>query len=671
MMISLLCALLIVAGTGSLQSTAKDRGAYPMIEAAFDVPNLSGNPFDYTENDIQVTVSLPDGKTVIVPAFFDGDTKWRVRYTPTKSGQYRVKTVTRNGQVVSVQNLAPTQFTVSGKPASGFVRLDPKRATRFIFDDGTPYYPIGHNVAWRSGPNEDVTDIFARMGSVSENWARVWMDHWDNKNLDWPMDEKVTLGQLSLNVARRWDAIFQTAAKNGIYVQLTMQHHGQYSSTVNPNWNENPWNRKNGGFLEKPDEFFTSEQAKRLTKAKYRYIIARWGYASNLLAWELFNEVQFTDAVRNQQMPTVAAWHKEMAEFIRAQDSNHHLVTTSSDTNLPGLYDVMDYVQPHAYPPDVVASALSLHPDEWKKPLFFGEIGPSGDLGGDEGPALHRILWASIMSEASGAAQYWAWDNIQRRDLYKEFSPAVAFVRLAGVTNLNGMSMAHPSVVTPGSEGSLSFAPGSGWETAKVTTFPILPDGSVKDAGKMPEFLQGKAHTEMFPFAEFPITVEREVTFSVRFRESSRAGAHLIVKRNGEKIAESDFPAAENNTPQSGTLAVTIPPGSHTIRLENTGADWVRLARFTLAPFGATLRVAAKTDQTHAVLWVQNTRADGPSTGAITLSGLNAGKYRVVWWDTYTGKPLSETTVEASSDKPLVLNTPSVEKDIAAYVEKR
>ena len=46
-----------------------------------------------------------------------------------------------------------------------------------------------------------------------------------------------------------------------------------------------------------------------------------------MLAWELFNEVQFTDAARDRNnFAPVAAWHKEMAAFLRSQDSNLSLI---------------------------------------------------------------------------------------------------------------------------------------------------------------------------------------------------------------------------------------------------------------------------------------------------------------------------------------------------------
>ena len=135
----------------------------------------------------------------------------------------------------------------------------------------------------------------------------------------------------------------------------------------------------------------------------------------HVLAWELFNEVQYTDAVRNGQTADVAAWHREMAAFLRAQDPNRHLVTSSSDLGLAGVFDAVDYLQPHSYPPDPLASAAALPPGRGR-PIFFGEFGPQSNLRGDAGTFLHAALWASIASEASeGPRPSWRSRRTRRR----------------------------------------------------------------------------------------------------------------------------------------------------------------------------------------------------------------------------------------------------------------
>ena len=117
---------------------------------------------------------------------------------------------------------------------------------------------------------------------------------------------------------------------------MTLQHHGQYSTTVDPNWPQNPFNTANGGFLSDPKQFFTDTTAKALTKRKYRYIVARWGYSPAVMAWELFNEVQFTDAAQNGQWANVAAWHWQisMAETLRL---NLTVGDAGADTGTPRM----------------------------------------------------------------------------------------------------------------------------------------------------------------------------------------------------------------------------------------------------------------------------------------------------------------------------------------------
>ena len=292
---------------------------YPRLEASFSITNLATDPWDYTVTDVRVQITQPDSSTVSLPAFYDGGTTWRVRHTPMLAGLYQVTGITLNGSPLAVSNLQPSSWTVSGATTSpGYVRVDPANTNKFITSNGRRHYPLGHNVAWWTN-NTQLAGIMSKLGGARENWSRIWMTHfYDSLNLEWP---KVgSLGQYSLPVAQKWDAIVSAAEQSGVFFQMTLQHHGQYSTTVNPNWNENPYNTANGGFLSSAAQFFTNATATAYTKRKYRYIVARWGYSPAIMGWELFNEVQFTDAGQNGQWANVAAWHSEMAAFIRAQD---------------------------------------------------------------------------------------------------------------------------------------------------------------------------------------------------------------------------------------------------------------------------------------------------------------------------------------------------------------
>ena len=162
------------------------RGTYTKIEASFNITSLTTDPFDYTATDVRVQILQPDNSTVLLPAFFYGGTTWRVRHAPTMAGIYSVLGVTLNGAPLSVANQQPASWTVAGPLTdAGFIRVDPANPRRFITDNGKRFFPRGENVAWDAG-GHNVTNIFWKMGAAHENWSRVWMDHWDGKNLDWP-----------------------------------------------------------------------------------------------------------------------------------------------------------------------------------------------------------------------------------------------------------------------------------------------------------------------------------------------------------------------------------------------------------------------------------------------------------------------------------------------------
>lgn len=660
------------------------KGSFAKVEISFQLPGITGNPFDFTQNDVRCTFTLPDKTTQEVPAFFDGGQTWRVRFTPRSPGKYVLAKVTRNREKVAAQAMDRKSFTVSAsKPTGpGFVRIDPKDKTRFVFDSGAAYYPLGHNVAWKSGDTPDVAAIFDKMGKTGENWSRVWMNHWDNKNLDWAPGAKNEPGTYSLEVARRWDGIVDAAEKNGIYFQMVLQHHGQYSSQVNPNWGENPWNTANGGFLATPEEFFTDPRARALTKAKYRYILARWGHSPAVLAWELFNEVEWVDAIRNKKEDTVAAWHREMAVFLRAQDTYGHLVTTSSDRKIPGLYAAMDFVQPHGYPVDPVSTVTAVKAEiSDRRPIFYGEIGPGGDLMAEDGSFLHNALWASLMSESSGAAQYWTWDLIDRKNLYSFFASAAGFLKATGLGSRAGLRTVSATVTTS-EPGAVSFGPGGGWGEAKQTEFTIPASGNIAGIGEMPSFLQGQAHRAMFPAATFHVDYKQAGTFVVRVRQSSKAGGNLVVKVDGATVAERAFPAAESDTSVDAVVEAKMAAGKHVVRLENTGADWVVIQRITLAPYGSALSAVAKASADSAALWVYPARdaAIGPSAapppittaapGTVTIPGLGPGLYRVIRWDTRKGIRVGPEMVTVTKNKSLSLTIPAGKDSLAIFAAR-
>lgn len=666
----------------SMQARA---GVYPMIQASFDLPNLLGNPFDFTTNDVRVVFRQPDGKPITLPAFFDGGQTWRVRHTPDQAGKCTVSEVTLNGHDAHPLNLSASEFNVGSSTAPGFIAIDPQHRMRFIDSSGDPYYPVGCDLAWHGTDASEMVGSLDKMGAAGINWTRIWMCHWDGANLDWPEDPSRRLppGELDLAVARRWDGIINAADRNQIRFQMVLQHHGQYSTGADPNWQRNPWNKSNGGWLGTPDQFFTDPRAIALTRAKYRYIIARWGYSPSIMAWELFNEFEFTDAYKLHKFDDIARWHEAMAQFIREQDIYHHLITTSSNVADASVWRLMDYYDAHAYAPDVLSAMAALDAKKLTKPYFYGELGPLSDPDPASGAALHRILWGSLMSDSSGAAQYWFWDVVEANNLWFHFTAARRFIDQSHYALQQGLKPIEVEIRTP-HLAPLTFAAGMNWAPATKNEYTVDANGSVEGIGGMSAYLQGNGtNKSMAPYMLFNVNFPQEGTFSVNIDLFSGRSARIEAKLDGKPVTNLELQpplsqvrkspdAKDRKTDINATLEIMVPAGAHSIHLENTGADWARIERFTLSPYAPELAVVAKGGPSFVALWAEKrpSEREGPVVGILGIGGLAPGHWEVVWFDTRAGRVIDKASIAVGNDGIARIQTPPIGADAAAWLHR-
>lgn len=414
---------------------------YSRIELEPDFEALYHDPFDPKEIRVEATFKAPSGKTYRIDGFFyegevsldaapQGD-KWRLRFTPMEPGSwsYHVAVSNPKGEAIS-----PTQtFVVAPGTSEGFLRVDAKDPHYFSFDSGRFYYPIGQNAAW--GPQEFYRKLFPTMKANGQNWTRLWMSHW-SFGIEWKeMGHYRGIGNYNLETSKRLDEVLELMEKNGVYAQLVFEFHGALSSKVNPEWPNNPYNKAQGGPLAKAQQFFTEPAVKELYKRRLRYIVARWGYSPNIMAWELFNEISFADdfSIENDYL-----WHKEMSRWLKENDPYQHMVTTSYyDTYNKKTYALpsIDFTQYHAYHQNVWKTMSNIVPRfrAFGKPFFFGEFGSDSADGVDaqdkQGVFIHAGIWTQAMQPVAGNAMPWWWDTlIEPHQLYRHFAALSRFL---------------------------------------------------------------------------------------------------------------------------------------------------------------------------------------------------------------------------------------------------
>jgi hypothetical protein len=390
---------------------------YQPLELTVDLNADVLDPYDADEFELKALFTSPQGRVVEVPGFlYSGDVSptsvvqnavWKIRFTPTQLGAWTYVVTAKNRW----QRARSDELKLKVVPGSndGFVRIDPIHPQYFAFDSGRFYYPIGQNVAWL--PFRDYERYFAKMSRNGENWARIWMTNW-SFGIEWkPMGQYHGLGFYNLSNAKKLDELLGLAGASGIYLQLVFDFHGALSSKVNPEWSNNPYNVINGGFLVSPEQFFTDPRAKELYKKRLRYIIARWGYSPYVMAWELFNEVSFTDSFNEE---AVSTWHQEMAGYVKQHDPYQHLTTTSYGGDAKGeayTLPVIDFAQHHIYAQNIFKQMQSINSkmSQYNKPHFIGEFGSDSANGKDDqdrsGVFLLSLIFSTICCAVALSSQ--------------------------------------------------------------------------------------------------------------------------------------------------------------------------------------------------------------------------------------------------------------------------
>lgn len=466
----------------SLKINRPEVPLYEKFEISFKTSLYFSNPFDPDCIAIDGYFTSPSGKQITVPGFFyqdfyfagpgsngqdniqpQGHPEWRIRFAPTETGTYRYKivaSINKGEEVLSTQLMS---FKAVPSSRHGFVRVSKKDIRYFEFDDGSFFYPIGHNI--RSLNDNRYSQLFnrplaAQSGTVNfetwivdmknnrENFFETWMAAWWLA-IEWKKGYGFYegIGRYQLRNAWKLDWILDLAEKNGIYIQLLIVNHGSVSTYCDQEWQDNPYNVKNGGFLNSPEEFFTNQQAKELFKKRLRYIVARWSYSPHIFSWELVNEMNLIGASHQfYRTDVLAKWYAEMGDYLAQIDPYDHMITGHYtilyDSDVFKLPQV-DFVLTNGYYDgrkgnivDTLKNIANFNA-RFNKPHFVSEYGGNWNAGPEAliEADLHNGIWAGAHLQFAAVPLFWWHNFIEDKNLYYHYKALSQY--LEGIDRIN------------------------------------------------------------------------------------------------------------------------------------------------------------------------------------------------------------------------------------------
>ncbi len=433
---------------------------YEKFELTCELDRDYENPFDPGVVDVQGHFQTPDGAHLTVPGFYYQDYRrtltsagweklipvgkpcWKVRFAATEPGTYQYF-VQVNDALGQLRSDAGSFTALPDDQHRGLVRISKQDPRYFEFDSGEFFFPTGINM--RDGGDHadmqkgtyDFDYFFKRFNEEGLNFVRTWMCGWW-AGIEWS-DEYHSryddVGRYCLYNGWRFDYMLDLAEQLGIYLEITLNSHGQFRrDKFDAEWSYNPYSVKNGGFIASPAMFFTSTKAEEMIKQRNRYIIARWGYSPIIMSWDLVNEVDLSEGYSK---PEVAAWHAEMARHIREIDIYDHIVTShiclywSYGAELWDLPEIQ-YIQADAYwerapqkdnPPEHGMNKCWKARQHYKKPFLFIEYGPqtaSLPIPANNWKRDFRVgMWVSNLMPCAAPGQFWYHKQWDKYELYQ------------------------------------------------------------------------------------------------------------------------------------------------------------------------------------------------------------------------------------------------------------
>ncbi|GAB4454379.1 MAG: hypothetical protein Kow00120_24240 [Anaerolineae bacterium] len=241
------------------------------------------------------------------------------------------------------------------------------------------------------------------------------------------------VGEFAPSVVQFWDDFIALAEAHGLYLLLTPYD----TFWQNRNWDGYPYNANVGGPCASKRDWITGEACVSAQKARWRFILDRWGGSPNIFAWDILNEVDIWWGATAEE---IDAYVTDMAAFIRevetARWGRAHMISVSSAAPVPEgalgriiySHPALDFANTHLYLGEIkkadnavgpaammaggVVRALEAIRDD--RPYFDSESGPIDEWIFDVAfnqEYHHNMSWAHLAAGGAGSGMRWPYTD--------------------------------------------------------------------------------------------------------------------------------------------------------------------------------------------------------------------------------------------------------------------
>jgi len=376
------------------------------------------------EVDFHADITGPDNIKMTLPGFYDGFDTWKIRFAPTKEGEW---TIITHSDVVELDNQQVKLVCIpnSNSKVHGALIVDRENPHHFIYEDETRFFPVGYEANWLFAMDMDSTDktlptlhpFLDKLSASGFNWINMNVWAYDTKwrlgktedadfgpplLLPWEgINENPNFKRFNLKYWQHFDKVIEAMNQHGMTACLYLKVYNKLS-----NWPQN------NSF---EDDLY------------FRWVIARYAAYPNIV-WSIAKEAQYEKST---------SYKVGRLKFIHATDPYNRLRTVHDDklTYDLGYYNNLVDFRSSQEHMDVHATILKqIAANKW--PIFMAESGyehgPNGlkdkTYGKSNTPEeVIKYMWSIQMAGVYNAYYYTytAWDVIRSNDT----PPGYAYVK--------------------------------------------------------------------------------------------------------------------------------------------------------------------------------------------------------------------------------------------------
>jgi hypothetical protein len=365
-------------------------------EWAFHSGKRYGDPFN--EIELDVIFKTPSGAEDRVPAFWAGESAWRVRYAPPAPGRYSYRTVSTDTANADLHNRTGAFSVEPYSGANPLYRHGPLRVAsdqrHLDHADGTPFFWLGDTwwmslskrLTWPDGFQTLAADRIHKGFTLVQIVAGLYpdMEPYDERGANeagypWQRDYS------SINPA------YFDAADSRI---SHLADHGLVACIVGA------WG------------YFLPRMGIRKMKQHWRYLIARWGAYPTVwcLAGEGTMPYYLSKTPKEDALAQKQGW-TEIARYVKATDPLRRPITihpsrSSRDSvEEPGVIDI-DMLQTghddRKSVPNTIESVNRSLAAAPKMPVLVGEVCYEGIQEASREEVQRFMFWSCILSGTAG-----------------------------------------------------------------------------------------------------------------------------------------------------------------------------------------------------------------------------------------------------------------------------